>query len=343
LRWTGQPRMALINAIGDQDHRPRWRVELDQYFSIVRDFDAHEVSFIERVRLLRGMRELREDWRPPLDEALSHLVEEWRRRRKATARALTSMLIEALTLTLEESVPEGGVSATLGERLSGLFHARLRAREQGAREEIEALYAHEGLTREESSLAPLIWETDLFAESSWALLGLNTKQLILAGAAAGAITGGTIDAFVGGASFMTGTIIGGVGGAISGFRYANQRLASPQSVWRSLRGERLMRIGPHKSPNFPWVLLDRAVLHWLAVRDWAHARQGALTLPDAADRPSVVAGLSDDEQRRFSKLFHQLTHNPKRVSDKQREALEALIRAVLDRLSASEERALSAG
>ena len=40
LRWTGQPRMALINLIGDGDHIDEWRRALDQYFSLVRVFDA---------------------------------------------------------------------------------------------------------------------------------------------------------------------------------------------------------------------------------------------------------------------------------------------------------------
>src|SRR5262249_214319 len=40
LRWTGRPGMALINRIGEEDHAAEWRRALDQYFRIVRDFDA---------------------------------------------------------------------------------------------------------------------------------------------------------------------------------------------------------------------------------------------------------------------------------------------------------------
>ena len=36
LRWTGRPRMALINLIGKGDHIEEWRAALAQYFSIVR-------------------------------------------------------------------------------------------------------------------------------------------------------------------------------------------------------------------------------------------------------------------------------------------------------------------
>ena len=38
LRYTGQPRMALINLIGEANFIDEWRQALDQYFSIVRVF-----------------------------------------------------------------------------------------------------------------------------------------------------------------------------------------------------------------------------------------------------------------------------------------------------------------
>ena len=53
LRWTGQPRMALINKIGEGDFSDEWRPALDQYFSVVRSFNAHNVGFQDRIRRLR--------------------------------------------------------------------------------------------------------------------------------------------------------------------------------------------------------------------------------------------------------------------------------------------------
>ena len=57
LRWTGQPRMALINLIGTGDHQGQWRRALDQYFSIVRVFDAVHADFDKRIDLLRAFGE----------------------------------------------------------------------------------------------------------------------------------------------------------------------------------------------------------------------------------------------------------------------------------------------
>ena len=54
LRWTGQPRMALINMIGAGDHVDEWRAALSQFFSIVRVFDAMRSDFDRRIELLRA-------------------------------------------------------------------------------------------------------------------------------------------------------------------------------------------------------------------------------------------------------------------------------------------------
>ena len=48
-------------------------------------------------------------------------------------------------------------------------------------------------------------------------LGLSQKQLAIVSATAGAAIGGIIDASMGGASFLTGTVIGGGVGAATGY------------------------------------------------------------------------------------------------------------------------------
>jgi hypothetical protein len=54
LRWSGRPRMALINLIGTGDHVAEWRTALDQFFAIVRVFDAVHADFDKRIELLRA-------------------------------------------------------------------------------------------------------------------------------------------------------------------------------------------------------------------------------------------------------------------------------------------------
>ncbi|MBN2361330.1 MAG: DUF3482 domain-containing protein, partial [Deltaproteobacteria bacterium] len=208
LRWTGQPGMALINRIGEGDHGAEWRRALDQYFKIVRDFDAHAVSFVDRVRLLSTFRELREDWRAPLERAIGALIGERTRRRAEAAAAITDLVVDALTLALEVTVRERREIDGERARLEQRFHDQLREREQRARHAVEGIYAHHRGAWNSAEVARPVFDRDLFAQEAWRLLGLSPKQLVAAGAVGGAVVGGSIDAAVGGASFMTGTLIG---------------------------------------------------------------------------------------------------------------------------------------
>jgi hypothetical protein len=63
--------MALVNRIGEEDHSEEWHRALDQYFRMVRDFDAFSVSFEERLKLLESFRALRPDSRAAIDEAIA--------------------------------------------------------------------------------------------------------------------------------------------------------------------------------------------------------------------------------------------------------------------------------
>ena len=79
LRWTGRPRMALINLISAGDHVEEWRAALAQYFSIVRVFDAVRADFGKRIELLRCVRRDRRE--------LGRAVESRGRRARRGSRA----------------------------------------------------------------------------------------------------------------------------------------------------------------------------------------------------------------------------------------------------------------
>jgi GTPase Era involved in 16S rRNA processing len=344
LRWTGQPGMALVNRIGSEDHTAEWHRALDQYFKIVRDFDAFSVTFEERLHLLEVFRELRPAWRPALDEALTALVAQRRRRRDDAAAEIADLLVDELTHTEEIAVEDEAAIATQQDRLERSFHDALRAREERARRRVEELYAHRELRFEEAALERPVFRQDLFAEETWRLLGLTPVELVAGSALAGAALGGVIDAAVGGASIMAGTVVGGaVGGASAlfglGRRFARVRQVSAGGVdaWistvrRYWEGGKNWRIGPHAQPNFPWVLLDRALLHYDAVVRRTHARRGALRAADVGARAGVVADLARSERQRLESIFRELRRAPldpaREVRDELERAVSKVLRAV---------------
>ncbi len=341
LRWTGQPRMALINQISERDFIAEWRVELDQCFGIVRTFDAHLVGFPERVRLLRGMRELSETFRPPLDEAIAALVGERRRRRHEAARVVARLTGASIGFVLNDTIPLEAPVEVHGEKLQRRFHDEIRALERKARDEVEKLYFHTRLVRKESELEAPTWGTDLFAKESFKRLGLKPGELVAASTVAGATVGGTIDASVGGASFGTGLILGALAGGTAAAYYSAQNLAHVRTLWRGFGGNRTLAIGPHKNPNFPWVLLDRALLHWATVSDRAHARRDPVSL-ESTGKSGIVLRLAEDLRKSLTKVFAQIRQRAPHLPTELEDQLGTLVIRAVDELAADEERVLGA-
>jgi hypothetical protein len=343
LRWTGRPGMALVNRIGEGDHAAEWHRALGQYFQFVRDLDAFAATFEERLHLLEAFRALRPEWRAALDEAMSALVAQRLRRRADAAAEVADLLADALTHAEEVVVKDQAALAAERDRLERSFHDALRRREERERRRVEALYGHTAAVFEEAALARPVLEQDLFAEETWRLLGLSPAQLVAASAVAGATVGGAIDAAVGGASILAGTVLGGAvgGGAAAwqvGRRFARVRPAGPAGIpallldaRRLLSGDRRFRIGPHAGPNFPWVVLDRALLHYAAVVRRTHARRGRVALPEGA-RPGVVADLAAAERRELDAVFRRLRRAAPDPPRALRDRLERAVAGVLERI-----------
>ena len=93
-------------------------------------------------------------------------------------------------------------------------------------------------------------------------------------AASGAVAGGLVDAMLGGASLFLGAGIGALIGA-TGALVGSDRLAKVEVLGQPLGGYEL-RLGPITDPNFPWVMLGRALLHVRLVAERNHARREAL-------------------------------------------------------------------
>jgi small GTP-binding protein len=344
LRWTGQPRMALVNRIGEGDHGAEWHRALDQYFPITRDFDAQAAGFRQRLQLLETFRELRPGWRPAIDAAVTALVAQRRRRRAAAAAEIASLLVDELTHVEEITVEDEAQLERERDRLERSFHDALRAREEKARRRVEALYGHERTRFVEEVLARPVFRTDLFAEETWKMLGLSPGQLVAASALAGAAAGGVVDAAVGGASFMAGAVAGGAIGGGAALYGVGRRLARVRQVFpggllgfvlgagRAATGSRRYRIGPHAQPNFPWVLLDRALLHHDAVAHCAHARRGTVRTDGGDGRAGVVSELARDERGELAAAFRELRRSPSDPSRETCAALEVGIERILARI-----------
>jgi hypothetical protein len=143
---------------------------------------------------------------------------------------------------------------------------------------------------------------------------------------------------------MAGAVAGGAIGGGAALYGVGRRLARVRQVFpggllgfvlgagRAATGSRRYRIGPHAQPNFPWVLLDRALLHHAAVAHCAHARRGTVRTDGGDGRAGVVAELARDERGELAGLFRELRRSPSDPSRATCAALELGVERILARI-----------
>lgn len=325
LQWTGRPRMALINMIGNDDYSLQWRAALDQYFSIVRSFDAMNADFDNRLGLLRAFAELDERWRPALEDAVAALIDERLRRRQRSAGEIAYCFSEILAMRESRLLPEsdqtGDRRRELEAQLTQKLRDRIVAREQAARNNIQAIYRWGHLTLQDS--AAQLLSADLFASASWQLFGLSETKLLISGVVSGALAGGGVDVLLGGASLLLGAGIGAlIGGA--GAWFGGHELARVKVLGESLGGQRL-QVGPVKAPNFPWVLLGRAWVHHHLISERNHARREAASV-SLSNAENLMDQLPDELRKALAEVFAKLGSEPDEQAVKR---LAALLEDVL--------------
>lgn len=303
LQWTGQPRMALINQIGPGNYVEQWEQALGQYFSLVRNFDALHADFEKRLNLLRAFGELDEQWREPLQKAVTALTAERQRQQHRAATEIANLLIDCLTATIEEPLPDTADDAQIEQRQAALQQKllkRLRQREQRARNAVQAIYRHDTAQRQETELE--VVEGDLFTTETWELFGLSKLQLIATGGLSGAVAGGGLDLLVGGASLFAGAIGGALLGGLGAW-WGSDELAQVKVLGSSLGGKQL-QAGPVTSPNFAWVLLGRAWIHHRLTSERNHALRTAINteLLEASAFEHLATGQRNDLERALTPI-----------------------------------------
>ncbi len=329
LRWTGQPGMALINRIGPGDHIEEWRRALNQYFSIVRVFDAQRADFARRLELLRAFRELGEghpSWSRMLDQAVQTLDRDRIARRRRAAGEIADLLVDVLSQQESAAAPEGSDENRIAAALIEQLKTRIRQRERSGRSSVQDIYRHRALAAQEQQVDLLA--EDLFSERSFAVFGLSTGQLAMTGAATGAVAGGAIDLAVGGASLLLGAGLGALVGGFGALLGAN-RLAGVQILGAPLGGFRVS-VGPITAPNLPWVMLGRALLHQRLVAERNHAIRESLVL-DASAGANLADAIDPAIRKRMTAVFKTIRAE-RGLDVAQREVLIEDILAAMDSL-----------
>lgn len=343
LRLTGQPRLAIINRTGSDNHVQDWKRRLGLHFNAVREFNAHRATFADRVELLETLAGIEQSWKPRLLRAVGVYREEWEQRLDDSAEIIVELLADALTHREVALVEEASKSrrTTAAEALKTRFIEAVAAREARAHRALIQLFGHRRV-RPDTADTPR-FDTDLFSDDTWRALGLDARQLVAAGAIGGAAAGVGLDVLTAGHTLLAGAGVGGALGAASAFFVGRRRpelKVTIPGLGRKLRfGGSALSVGPYRAVNFPWILLDRALGTFFYVINRAHARRDDATISSATMKARLEAANAsaarwDDASRNeFERLFGLLRRG--KMVPKDRAALRARLRARLVALAAT--------
>jgi hypothetical protein len=336
LRLTGKPRMAVINCKGDQTtYLADWKNAFSKNFNSNRVFNAHRATYAERILLLEALKNIDQDWHDPLDLVVSAFRNDWAARNDRTADILLDMLNDCLSFRVVGDMPVDEDEDRIQQRLFLKYTEGIRKREKAAYQQIRALFKHNIFNYD---LPPWsILHEDLFNQKTWQFLGLSKKQMVVAGGLSGAAVGAGIDIAHAGLSFGIFTTLGGAIGAAGAF-FGGQNLSTKTKVLGVDLGSQQMQVGPGTSSQFLFILLDRALLFYSHVINWAHGRRDYTGSKNSelSLSPGYSNKWSNATLKILSKYFNVITTGNDADKDKTEQQLKEILLTTLLEISHSE-------
>ncbi len=304
LRLTGKPRMAILNCKEDDDlYLDQWKTEFRRHFNSSRIFNAHSATYRERIRLLEALKSIEQDWQGPLDLVVASFKKDWQSRSNRTVDIICEMLSSCLSHYVQSSIAEEKATEHERQKLFKQYTADIRRLEQKYHQQIRKLFKHNIFSY---NLPPhSILHDDLFDQQTWKFLGVKKKQIILAGGASGAAIAAGLDIAAGGASLGVFTSIGGILGAL-GALYGGKNIAAKTKALGLQTGKFHLQVGPNENPQFPYILLDRALIFYNHTINWAHGRRDYNTDLNTVEPKGYTRNWSVSSLKEYSKYFRSL-------------------------------------
>lgn len=325
LRWTGQPSMALINHIDEDDYTAEWKRALGHYFKIVRTYNPMDVSLEQHLSILESMAQLKEEWTAPVKASMDFFQHYYDAMLHQSSEAISQALQSAISLTETLYFESDNATEAQKKQLETHYKNSLRAIESDTQKSIESIWKHEHLEKNQNPLS--FDDMDLFSEASASLFGLTRKELLMTGVSSGAVTGAGIDLLFAGHTFFLGGAIGAVAGGVGAYFAFNE--LSEIKVFGKTLGSKYLEIGPMENRNFPYILLGRLLYHTSVIAKRSHAKRDKVVFEMQS---SFKEKWLDDSLKKELEKYHKKFRSGKAVDAEEMKVYDTLIYGTLQKL-----------
>jgi len=332
LRLTGQPRMAIINSkTEDKDYTRDWKLEFRKHFNSIRVFNSNTANFTERIKMLESLKAIDQEWEYALSRVILAFKEDWQKRNQLVTTLMIQSIEKSLSFSISEPITESFDQKEIKERLNEKYQNHIKDLENKMFKQIRALFKHHLFEVHLSEYS--ILKHDLFSKQTWELLGLTKEQL----AAAGAIIGGTMGAFIdtaaAGITFGVFTVLGGVLGAGSAL-FGGKKITKKKRAGIRFGGDKL-KLGPNKNLQFLYILIDRALIYYSHMINRPHGKRDLPGQPGNTDskKKGYSTGFTASQRNVCANFFKVVTGRSFIKEKNAGPKFEELIESILNEIS----------
>lgn len=335
LRLTGYPRMAVVNSKGRGDeYLSEWKNEFRKSFNAVRVFNAHSATYAERIALLESLKAIDQDRQELLERVISAFQADWEKRNLHTADLICDLLTRCLKHQVEKTYSEAGGEKEAKQQLQQIYQTEIASLESKAHDQIRRLFKH-NIFRLDLPSESVVHET-IFSSRTWKFLGLKPTQLAAAAAVGGGLIGAKLDLATAGLTHGVLTAVGSVVAAGSAYLFG-ERMATAKVVGVRFGGYTVI-VGPHKGANFPFILLDRALIIYTHVINWAHGRRdypkvASEQQPFIDRKEGFTAAWTSEEKKICQAFFTAVRNGDQREMESRRLRMAEFLTMVLQKIS----------
>jgi hypothetical protein len=209
--------------------------------------------------------------------------------------------------------------------------------EKNCHQQIKAFFRH-NIFRYDLPAQSIVGE-GLFSAKTWQVLGLTPTQFAATAAVAGGALGACIDVAAAGLTFGIFTALGsaiGAGSALLG----GERLAKTKISGLSVGGYQVA-IGPNNSIQFFFILLDRALIFYSHIINWAHGRRDydgyqADIQSQQTEKKGYSANWDSDMRRTCNNFLKHIRSGDYNSKENSKKRFIAALKRFLDDISTSQ-------